>query len=93
MTAKIMTINSAYKNGRLIGGYNEIHDIKFLSSYDHLFATIESIVKNNLFYGCDDAVLTDIWITVPTKKDMVAVTDHFKGKCGKIPISVECDYK
>ena len=62
MKVEIMTCNSKYKNGKCIGGYHEIHEINFLSNTKHLIATIDSIIKNNLEYGCNDTVLEDVSI-------------------------------
>ena len=76
---EIFTSNSAYKNGVCVGGYHEIHKINYLQNTQHLIATIESIVNNNLMYGCDDTVLED-------------VNKYFNGRCGKVKVYVEFNY-
>lgn len=62
MKADVMTFNSMYKDGEIVGGYHEIHNIAFLSNTEHLIATVDSIIKNNLLYGCDDTVLERVYV-------------------------------
>ena len=54
---EILTCNSMYKDGECVGGYHEIHKINYLQNVNHLIASIDSIVKNNLLHGCDDTIL------------------------------------
>ena len=65
---EIFTSNSAYKNGVCVGGYHEIHKINYLRNTQLLIATIESIVNNNLVYGCDDTVLEDVTVSCDNQK-------------------------
>lgn len=63
MTTKILTSNCAYENGECVGGYHEIHDIKYLSGVEHLMAMVKSIIDNNLLYGCSDTVLESVEVS------------------------------
>ena len=72
---EIFTSNSAYENGVCIGGYHEIHKINYLQNVQHLIATVESIVKTNLLYGCDDTILEDVTILVMIKKWLMKLTN------------------
>lgn len=60
--AEIITVNNKIVDGNCIGGYHECHDIRYLSSIDHLIASIDTIIKNNLKYGCEDTVLESVMI-------------------------------
>ena len=52
MKVTIITANPMYKNNQCIGGYHEIHEVNYLQNVEHVIATINSIIKNNLMYGC-----------------------------------------
>lgn len=84
---EIMTCNSVYKEGECVGGYHEIHKINFLQNTQHLIATIDSIIKNNLLYGCDDTVLEEVCISSEDKDMTEEVNKYYKGFCGKIKVS------
>lgn len=86
---EIMTCNSMYKDGECIGGYHEIHNINFLQNVSHLIATIDSIVKNNLMYGCDDTVLENVSVYCSDQNVVDEINEHYKGFCGKIKIEAE----
>ena len=89
---EIFTSNSAYENGVCIGGYYEIHKIKYLQNAQHLIATVESIVKNNLLYGCDDTILEDVTISCDDPKVVNEVNKYFNGLCGKVKVYVAFNY-
>lgn len=89
---EIFTSNSMYENGKCVGGYHEIHNINYLQNTQHLIATIESIIKNNLLYGCDDTVLEDIIVSCDDSKVISEVDKYFHGKCGKVNIHTEVSY-
>lgn len=60
----ITTNNSDYNiDGKCIGGYNEIHSIKRLSSEEHLIETVKSIIQLNITYT--KSKLDDIIISLP----------------------------
>lgn len=84
---EIMTCNSIYKEGECVGGYHEIHRINFLQNTQHLTATIDSIIKNNLLYGCDDTVLEEIHVSSEDKDMIDEINKHYKGFCGKVKVS------
>ena len=83
---EIMTCNSIYKNGECVGGYHEIHKINYLQNMQHLIATIDSIIKNNLLYGCEDTVLEEICVSCEDQKTEEEINNHYNGFCGKIRV-------
>ena len=86
---EILTCNSMYKDGECVGGYHEIHKINYLQNVNHLIASIDSIVKNNLLYGCDDTILESISVSCSNQSIVDAINDHYKGFCGKVKIEAE----
>lgn len=54
---RIITCNTKYKDGETVGGYHEIHEVKYIDSARHIIATIESVIANNLLYKNDLTVL------------------------------------
>ena len=91
-SVEIMTCNSMYKDGECVGGYHEIHKINYLQNSQHLIATIESIVKNSLMYGCGDTVLEDVTVSCDDQKVVNEVNKHFNDRCGKVKVHVEFNY-
>lgn len=85
---EIMTCNSMYKDGECVGGYHEIHKINYLQNINHLIVTIDSIVKNNLLYGCDDTVLESVSVSSRDKDVIDLLNEHYKGLCGKVKIEI-----
>ena len=78
MKANIRTCNSAFENGSCVGGYHEIHIVHYLSSTDHLIATIDSIIRNNLLYGCKDVVLEEVHVVCDSKCTVEYINRHIK---------------
>lgn len=87
-TVNIFTYNSMYEDGECVGGYHEIHNIKYLNNVNHLIATIDSIIKNNLLYGCDDTVLESVSVSCSDKDVTDSLNDYYKGVCGNVKIEV-----
>lgn len=83
---EILTCNSMYQDGECIGGYHEIHKINYLQNIEHLIATIDSVVKNNLLYGCNDTVLESVSVSCSDQSVIDAINKHYKGLCGKVKI-------
>ena len=83
---EILTCNSMYQDGECIGGYHEIHKINYLQNIKHLIATIDSIVKNNLLYGCDDTILESVSVSCSDEYITNLLNEHYKGLCGKVKI-------
>ena len=83
---EIITCNSMYKDGKCVGGYNEIHKINYLQNTQHLIATINSIVKNNLLYGCNNTVLEEVSVSCEDQKIIDEINEHYKGFCGKVKV-------
>lgn len=54
---KITTDNPSKTND---GGYHELYSARFLSSPEHAFATVESIITNNRIYGDEECELTRV---------------------------------
>ncbi len=86
MNVEIMTCNSKYVNGQCVGGYHEIHNINFLQNTDHIIATIDSIIKNNLLHGCDDTVLEEVVVSCSDEKINNEINSRYRGKCGKVKV-------
>lgn len=86
---EITTCNFMYEDGKCLGGYHEIHKINYLQNKEHLFANIDSIIKNNLLYGCNDTVLEEVWISCDSQKIINDINKHYNGFCGNIKIYAE----
>lgn len=86
---KILTCNSMYKDGECIGGYHEIHKINYLQNIEHLISTIDSIVKNNLLYGCNDTILENVSVSCSNQSVVDAINEHYKDFCGKVKIEAD----
>ncbi len=89
MKIEIITCNSKYENGQCVGGYHEIHKINFLQNTNHIIATIDSIIKNNLLYGCDDTVLEEISVSCNNEKIKDEINNHYQGKYWNVKVIVE----
>lgn len=87
-SVEIMTCNSMYKNGECIGGYHEIHVINYLQNTNHLIATIDSIIDNNILYGCDDTVLDGVCISCDDKNVANAIDNHYKGFYREVKVNI-----
>ena len=85
-SVEIMTCNSMYKDGKCVGVYNEIDKINYLQNTQHLIATINSIVKNNLLYGCNSTVLEEVSVSCEDQKIIDEINEHYKGFCGKVKV-------
>lgn len=77
MKAEVYTSNCAYENGICVGGYHELHDIRYLSSAEHLIATVKSIIENNLLYGCSDTVLESVEVRCDNEMVVECFRKHF----------------
>lgn len=88
MRVEVRTCNSTYENGECVGGYYETHTVKCLSNVKHVIATVESIVKNNLLYGCIDTVLEEIYISCEDIETSKELEKYFK----KFPMKVMVEY-
>lgn len=91
-SVEIMTCNSTYKDGECIGGYHEIHKINYLQNSNHLITSIDSIIKNNLLYCCDNTVLECVTVYCDDLKVVDEVNKHYNGFCGNIKVYVEYTY-
>lgn len=78
MKAKIVTCNSVFEDWECVGGYSEVHDICDLSNKEHLIATIDSIIKNNLLYECEDTILEAVIIYCNDHRTVEYITEHCK---------------
>lgn len=76
MKANVTTCNSMIENGECVGGYHELHEIRYLSGIEHLIATIDSIIKNNLLYGCKDTVLEDVIVACDDNNTVKYIAEH-----------------
>lgn len=83
---EIMTCNSMYRNGECVGGYHETHKINYLQNMQHLIATIDSIIENNLLYGCEDTVLEEICVSCRDQKMEEEINKYYNGFCEKVRV-------
>ena len=74
----IITSNSLMRDGEYVKAYHEIHEINHLSNIDHVIATVESMIQNNLKYKNDDTVLTDVYVSCTNDDFTKAVVDYYK---------------
>lgn len=88
---EITTCNAIYKNEECIGGYHEVHKINYLQNLKHLFATIESIINNNLLYGCDKSILEEVVVKCD-EHTCNEIDNHYQGKYNKVNIITEIVY-
>lgn len=75
---RIMTCNAKYENGEVVGGYHEIHEVKYINGAKHIIATIESIIANNLLYKNDLTVLEAVNVEC-TKSLVNPLSNYFTG--------------
>ena len=54
--AKIMTGNAKSIDGKVAEVFSTTIIAEMLSNTDHLIATINSVIKNNLLYECKDGI-------------------------------------
>lgn len=66
------------RDGEYVRAYHEIHEINRLSSVEHIIATVDSVIQNNLKYKNDDTVLTDVFVSCTEDGFTKAVIDHYK---------------
>ena len=59
INAEIITSNPKLVDGKIVGGFHATIIAKMLSSTEHLIATIDSVIKNNLLYECKDGIVLD----------------------------------
>ena len=76
MKAEIITCNYMYENGKCVGGYHETHKVSYISGTSHLIATIDSIIKNNLLYGCSDTILKSVMVGCDDHNAVGYISQH-----------------
>lgn len=89
---EILTSNAIYVDEKCVGGYHEIHQINNLQSTQHLIATVDSIIKNNLLYSCKDTILEDVRILCDDSSVVDKVNEHYNGMCSNVKIYAEIVY-
>ena len=65
------------RDGEYVRAYHEIHEINNLSNVDHIIATVESVIQNNLKFKNDDTVLSDVFISCSNEDYQREVIKHF----------------
>ena len=73
----IITSNSLIHDGEYVKAYHEIHEINHLSNVEHIIATINSVIHNNLKFKNDDTILTDVFISCSNDDFQREVIKHF----------------
>lgn len=66
------------RDGEYVKGYHEMHEIHNISNADHIIATIESVIENNIKFKNDDTVLTDVFISCTDEDIEKQVIKYFK---------------
>lgn len=76
---KITVSNATYKKGEIVATSEEIHEILGLQNLDHIFATIESIAKNNNKYKKPEQILDSITVSMSftQKETLKRIIDHY----------------
>lgn len=74
----IITSNSLIRDGEYVKAYHEIHEINHIQNINHIIATVDSVVHNNLLYKNDDTTLTDVFISCSDDQFQKLVIDHYK---------------
>ena len=102
MIFQIVTNNSKYVDMKYVSSYHEIHEITGLRNSQHVIATINSIVANNLlFKECGatllpgyeeypieyDTKLDSVIISSDDQETLKKVMDHYKEN----PLSVKVE--
>ena len=65
------------RDGEYVKAYHEIHEINNLSNADHIIATVDSVIHNNLKFKNDDTVLSDVFISCSNENYQREVIKHF----------------
>ena len=73
----IITSNSLMRDGEYVKAYHEIHEINNLQNVDHIIATVDSVIHNNLKFKNDDTVLSDVFISCSNEDYQREVIKHF----------------
>ena len=89
---EVRTSNSMYKDGEEVGGYHEIHIMYYQQNIKHIIANIDSIIANNLLYGCEDTVLEDVTISCRNLSIIDQLVAHYGDRIGKVKINCEYAY-
>ncbi len=85
---EVILSNSICKNGKSIGGRHEIHKISYLCSLQHIIATIDSIIKNNLLYSWQDEVLDSVEVYCNEKDIVDEISAYYKNNSEKVKVYV-----
>lgn len=85
MLTRIITCNSIYQNKKYISGFHEIHEIDNLQNYNHMIATINSIVSNNISFKPSDTTLDRVIISAEDEDMINSVIRYYD----RNPIDVE----
>ena len=89
MKIEIMTCNSGYdENKECIGGYHEIHKINFVWDVSHAIATINSVIANNLMYGCESTILEDVIVSISDKVSAKEITKYYETYPSSVKVTV-----
>lgn len=88
MKITITTGNAMYKNGECVGGYHEIHEVNYLQNVEHAIATIDSVIKNNLMYGCIDTVLESVEVLCENIATQIYIEEYFKTHFCKVKVYI-----
>lgn len=77
MRIQIFTCNDVYQNNKYKESYHEIHEIDNIYCLDHIIATIDSIVSNNLKFKTKDTKLNSVIISGDNNKIISQVISYY----------------
>ena len=66
------------RDGEYVKAYHEIHEINHIQNVEHIIATVNSVVHNNLLYKNDETTLTDVFISCSNDEFQETVIGYFK---------------
>ena len=91
---EIKTCNVIYNDENdQLDGYNEVHVITNFQTFDHIFANIESIIKNNLIHGCECTTLEEVTIASDDHNFLQYLEEYCKGNICGIKVVFEYIFK
>ncbi len=77
MRLKVTTCNTKPGIDTEIEWYNETHMVESLCNMDHVISTIDSIIKNNIIYWCEDTILEKIHIMCDDQDTVEYITNYW----------------
>lgn len=86
MRIQIFTCNDVFQNNKYKESYHEIHEIDNIYCLDHIIATIDSIVSNNLRFKTKDTKLNSVIISGDNMEMINEVINHYENNKPEVDI-------